>query len=45
MHVPDAGMPADFLTKWLPKRKLEASIARASNSRNALPATAMAIKA
>ena len=38
VHVPDAGMPADFLTKWLTKRKLEASIARASNARTALPA-------
>jgi len=38
VHVPDAGMPADFLTKWLPRKKLEASLARASNFVNALPA-------
>ena len=29
-------MPADFLTKWVPRAKLEASVARATNSRNAV---------
>ena len=35
-EVPDKDMPADFLTKWVPRAKLEASIARATNSRNAV---------
>ena len=37
VHVNDAAMPADFLTKWLAKKKLEASVARATNSKNAVP--------
>ena len=36
VHVRDADMPADFLTKWLPAKKLEASLERATNSRNAV---------
>ena len=32
-YVPDAEMPADFLTKWIPREKLERSIAYATNSR------------
>ena len=35
-EVPDKDMPADFLTKWVSRAKLEASIARATNSRNAV---------
>jgi hypothetical protein len=31
-HVPDASMPADFLTKWIPKPKLESSILYATNA-------------
>ena len=30
-HVPDENMPADFLTKWIPKPKLEKSIRYATN--------------
>ena len=32
VHVPDPQMPADFLTKWIPNAKLEASIRYACNS-------------
>ena len=32
-YVPDAHMPADFLTKWIPKSKLDQSIAFVTNSR------------
>ena len=31
-HVPDPQMPADFLTKWIPSAKLEASLRFACNS-------------
>jgi hypothetical protein len=31
-HVDDANMPADFLTKWIPRAKFEASILYAANS-------------
>ena len=31
-HVPDEHMPADFLTKWIPKPKLEKSIRYATNA-------------
>ena len=31
-------MPADFLTKWLAKKKVAESLARATNSKNAVPA-------
>jgi hypothetical protein len=31
-HVPDTQMPADFLTKWIPKAKLEMSIRYATGS-------------
>ena len=34
-HISDAQMPADFLTKWIPKPKLEASLVYVTNS-NAL---------
>ena len=37
LRIGDADMPADFLTKWLPKKKLEASLARATNAVNAVP--------
>ena len=37
-HVPDAQMPADFLTKWIPKPKLERSLRYATGSHNAVPA-------
>ena len=32
-HVTDPEMPADFLTKWIPSAKLEASIRYVTNSR------------
>ena len=35
-HVTDPEMPADFLTKWVPSAKLEASIRYATNSRAAI---------
>ena len=31
VHVPDAEMPTDFLTKWVPKQKVKASIAYLTN--------------
>ena len=37
LRIGDADMPADFLTKWLPKKKLLASLARATNATNAVP--------
>ena len=40
--VDDANNPADFLTKWLDRLKLEASIEYATNSRNAVDATSAA---
>mgnify|MGYP002812798095 CR=1 FL=1 len=33
-HVPDEDNPADFLTKWLGRTKLEKSVAYATNSSN-----------
>ena len=33
-YVPDAKMPADFLTKWIPRTKLEESLQYATNSFN-----------
>ena len=30
--IPDASMPADFLTKWIPAAKFKASITYATNS-------------
>jgi hypothetical protein len=41
IHVNDVEMPADFLTKWIPRAKLEASLRYATNRRTtteALPA-------
>ena len=32
-YVPDANMPADFLTKWIPAAKFATSIAYVTNSR------------
>ena len=32
-HVPDAEMPADFLTKWIPGPKVEASLRYVTNSK------------
>ena len=32
VHVPDPQMPADFLTKWIPRTKLEQSLRYACNS-------------
>ena len=37
VHVPDTCMPADFMTKFLDKKKVEASIKYATNSDNAVP--------
>ena len=34
-HIPDEQMPADFLTKWIPKPKLEKSLRHVTNSRSA----------
>ena len=34
-HIPDEQMPADFLTKWIGQKKLDKSIAYATNSRRA----------
>ena len=31
-YIPDANMPADFLTKWIPAAKFKTSIAYATNS-------------
>ena len=31
-HLPDENMPADFLTKWIPRAKLEKSIRYATNA-------------
>ena len=31
-HVVDDDMPADFLTKWIPAKKLEQSVRYATNS-------------
>ena len=39
LRIGDADMPADFLTKWLSKKKLEASLRRATNAANAVPAS------
>ena len=33
-HIPDEQMPADFLTKWIGQKKLDKSIAYATNSRS-----------
>ena len=33
LHIPDANMPADFLTKWIPAAKFATSIAYVTNSR------------
>ena len=35
-HIPDEQMPADFLTKWIPRAKLEQSLRYACNSHGAL---------
>ena len=35
-HVPDPENPSDFLTKWVPKEKLERSLVFATNSTNAV---------
>ena len=34
LKVPDAAMPADFLTKWIGKDKLKQSVAYATNASN-----------
>jgi len=36
-HVPDEHMPADFLTKWVSKKKLLASLRYATNSAAFVP--------
>ena len=33
VHIPDAENPADFLTKWVPKAKLNRSLAYVTGSR------------
>ena len=38
-HVPDEENPADFMTKWVPRAKHEASIEFATNSRNRVRAS------
>ena len=37
-YTPDPSMPADFLTKWIPRPKLLRSLAYATNSRHAVGA-------
>tara|TARA_B110000046_G_C13021457_1_gene411460 strand:- start:974 stop:4489 length:3516 start_codon:yes stop_codon:yes gene_type:complete len=37
-HIPDEQMPADFLTKWIPKPKLERSLRYATGSHAPVPA-------
>jgi len=37
VHVPDEENPADFLTKWLPARKLRASVRYATNHGKRVP--------
>ena len=37
MHVPDAENPADFLTKWVPAKKLRASLDYVTGRRVKLP--------
>ena len=44
-HVDDGNNPADFLTKWLERQKLDESVAYASNSANAVTATNPAFRA
>ena len=34
VHIPDAEMPVDFLTKWVTKKKVDASVAFLSNTIN-----------
>jgi|AACY02.9.fsa_nt_gi hypothetical protein len=36
VHVGDAEMPADFLTKWVPAKKLERSLKYVTNEVNRL---------
>ena len=36
-HVPDPENPADFMTKWVPVRKVDASLDYATNRRNRDP--------
>ena len=36
LHVGDAEMPADFLTKWVSAKKLERSLAYVTNQANRL---------
>ena len=39
VHVPDAEMPADFLTKWIPRSKLQVSLRYATNASMRSPTT------
>ena len=39
-HVPDEEMPADFLTKWIPRKKLDISVRYATNSHGTISASA-----
>ena len=41
VHVPDPQMPSDFLTKWIPSTKLEASLRYACNSHRTSSAAAV----
>ena len=40
VHVPDAEMPADFLTKWIPRSKLLISLRYATNASMRTPTEA-----
>ena len=42
VHLPGVSMPADFMTKKTEQKKVDASVAYASNAANAVPTTAPA---
>ena len=37
VHLPDVEMPVDFLTKWVVKKKVQASVAYLTNALNRVP--------
>ena len=43
-HVPDAECPADFMTKWIGRAKLDKSVAYVTNSGAAVEATPDALR-
>ena len=34
VHLPDVEMPVDFLTKWVTKKKIDASVSYLTNAAN-----------